>query len=477
VLVGDAPPPVQAGCWLFEGQRLAREDDVRVETAFSRLLDLRGVWVRDVSFEPERVRVEVALRRRRLICPECEYFTRARKDTRPEDTVWRHLDLGVWRLEVHCRRRRLWCPVHGARAEGVPFARQGSEFTRDFECLVAWLAARTDKTTITRMLRIDWGTVGRIIKRVCADELDPDRLSELFDIGIDEVSWKRQHNYLTLVADHRRGKIVWGCEGAGEKAADQFFAELDPDLALEVPDPEPPQLQEGSPGVGREFNEQDSERRIGERAAKLAAISMDMGPGYAKSARNHAPQAIICIDPYHVVQLANKALDEVRRAYWNELRQLGDQQAAKRFKDARWSLLKKPTNLTDQQATTLRWLKTAGGEVWRGYTLKEATRGIFERGLTIDDVTMLIDRLTSRLARSRLEPFVRFGKTVRKHRDGILAAVRLQINQGRTEALNNKVRLITRRAYGFHSANAALALVMLTCGPINLQLPHEHHSP
>ena len=395
---------------------------MRVETAFSRLLDLRGVWVRDVSFEPERVRVEVALRRRRLICPECEYFTRARKDTRPEDTVWRHLDLGVWRLEVHCRRRRLWCPVHGARAEGVPFARQGSEFTRDFECLVAWLAARTDKTTITRMLRIDWGTVGRIIKRVCADELDPD-------------------------------------------------------LALEVPDPEPPQLQEGSPGVGREFNEQDSERRIGERAAKLAAISMDMGPGYAKSARNHAPQAIICIDPYHVVQLANKALDEVRRAYWNELRQLGDQQAAKRFKDARWSLLKKPTNLTDQQATTLRWLKTAGGEVWRGYTLKEATRGIFERGLTIDDVTMLIDRLTSRLARSRLEPFVRFGKTVRKHRDGILAAVRLQINQGRTEALNNKVRLITRRAYGFHSANAALALVMLTCGPINLQLPHEHHSP
>jgi hypothetical protein len=174
VLVGDAPPPVQAGCWLFEGQRLAREDDVRVETAFSGLVDLLGVWVRDVSFEPGRVRVEVALRRRRLVCPECEYSTRARKDTRPGDTVWRHLDLGVWRLEICCRRRRLWCPVHGARAEGVPFARPGSEFTCDFECLVAWLAARTEKTTITRMLGIDWGTVGQIIRRVCADELDPD---------------------------------------------------------------------------------------------------------------------------------------------------------------------------------------------------------------------------------------------------------------------------------------------------------------
>ena len=96
---------------------------MRVTTVFSRLLCLPGVWVRKVRFEPDRVIVEVALKRRRLICPECGYSTRARKDTRPEDSVWRHLDLGVWRLEVHCRRRRLWCPVHDAVTEGVPFAR------------------------------------------------------------------------------------------------------------------------------------------------------------------------------------------------------------------------------------------------------------------------------------------------------------------------------------------------------------------
>ena len=170
------------------------------------------------------------------------------------------------------------------------------------------------------------------------------------------------------------------------------------------------------------------------------------------------------------------ALDEVRRGYWNELRASGDQQAARRFKDARWSLLKKPEKLTDQQATTLARIRAAGGEVWRAYELKEAARGIFAPGLDVDDVEILIDRLLSRLARSRLEPFVRYGKTLRKHRDGILAAIRLGINQGRTEALNNKVRLITRRAYGFHSAKAALALVLLTCGPITLHLPHELHT-
>jgi transposase len=462
VLVCDAPPPTDAGCWLLEGQRLARRDGVRVTTAFSRLLSLTGVWVRQVRFEPDKLVVEVALTRRRLICPLCEYSTAARKDTRPVDSVWRHLDLGVWRLEVHCRRRRLWCPQHGARTEGVPFARAGSQFTRDFECLVAWLATRTDKTAIKAMLRVDWDTVGRIVGRVCGDELDPGRLDGLFDIGIDEVSWKRQHNYLTLVADHDRRKIVWGTDGAGEKAADRFFEELDPEIAA----PPPPVADPAS---------EDRDPTVGERARRLRAISLDMGHGYAASARRHAPQAVICIDPYHVVQLANQALDEVRRGYWNELRAIGDQQAAKRFKDARWSLLKRPEKLTDTQATTLARLRAAGGEVWRAYELKEATRAIFAPGLQGDDVEILIDRLLSRLARSRLEPFVRFGKTLRRHRDGVLAAICLGINQGRTEALNNKVRLITRRAYGFHSAKAALALVLLTCGPITLHLPHELH--
>ncbi len=108
---------------------------MRVTSAFSRLVRLPGVWVKKVRFGPDRVEVEVALRRHRLQCPRCEYSTSARKDTRPVNSVWRHLDLGVWRLEIHCRRRRLRCPRHGVLAEGVPFARHRCGFTRDFECL------------------------------------------------------------------------------------------------------------------------------------------------------------------------------------------------------------------------------------------------------------------------------------------------------------------------------------------------------
>jgi transposase len=184
-------------------------------------------------------------------------------------------------------------------------------------------------------------------------------------------------------------------------------------------------------------------------------------------------EAIICIDPFHAVKLVTEALDTERRKAWNELRHGGNPAAAKKFKGARWALLKKPANLSDEQAATLRKLKRRGGDVWRAYTLKEAFRAIFSGDLDPDAVAELIDRWISRASRSRLNAFVKAAKTIRKFRDGLIAAVRLGINNGRAEGLNNVVRLVFRRARGFHSAEAALALVMLSCGPITPRLPHE----
>jgi transposase len=410
---------------------------VRVTTAFNRLLALAGITVSDVSFGMGVVAVTVALRRRRLCCPRCDYSTGARHDTRPVASSWRGLDLGRWQVIVRAELRRLDCPTHGVLTEGVPFARAGARFTRDFEDLVAFLATKTDKTTITRLARIDWDTVGRICARVVADGLDPDRLDGLVHIGIDEVSYKRHHHYLTLVADHAAGKIVWGAEGKDTATLDAFFTDL------------------------------------GEhRAGQLAAVSMDMGAAFNKSVRTHAPKAVRCIDPFHAVKIVTDALDTVRRQAWQQMRAL-DAATAKRFKGARWALLKRPEGLTDEQSVTLRRLRRHGGQVWRAYSLKEAFRAIFDGDLDHDDVAALLDRWISKAGRSRLAPFVKAAKTIRKFRDGILAAIRLGINNGRAEGLNNVVRLITRRAYGFHSAQAALALVMLTCGPIQLQLPHE----
>jgi transposase len=413
---------------------------VRVTTAFKRLLDLRGVIVSDVDFGADKVVVTVRLRRLRLHCPECDYSTRARYDTRPVPSTWRHLDLASWRLEVRAELRRLWCPTHGARTEAVPFARTGARFTRDFEDLVGWLATTMDKTALRRLVRVDWDSVGRIIERVMADGLDPKRLERLFCVGVDEVSWRKGHSYLTLVSDHARGKFVWGKEGKDAATLDAFFDELGP-----------------------------------ERSQAIEAMSMDMSPAYLKSAtaEGHATKAIICYDPFHVVKLVTDALDKVRRGVWQDLRRLPDQDAARRFKGARWALLKNPADLNDDQAATLRKLKRRGGDLWRAYTLKEALRAIFAGDLSPEEVGALLDRFCSRASRSGLKPFVTAAQTIRKRRDGILAAVRLGINNARHEGLNRRVRLIVNRAYGFHSGNAALALIMLTLGPIDHVLPHE----
>lgn len=412
---------------------------MRVTAAFNHLLRLPGVNVRGVEFVDDQVVVSVALRRRRLRCPECSHSTRARYDIRDVDSLWRHLDLGAWRLVVRCRLRRLRCPEHGVRTEGVPFARPASGFTRDLEDLVAWLATRMDKTATCRLVRIAWRTVGEICARVVADGLDPDRLDELFEIGVDEVSWRKHHKYLTLVTNHARGKIVWGTEGRDTEALDRFFAEL-----------------------GKE------------RSARLQAVSMDMSVAYAKSVKKkgHAPKAAISYDPFHVVQLATKALDEVRRDAWRDMRRI-DEKAAKKFKGARWALLKNPDKHTDTQAAQLRKIRRRGGDVWRAYTLKEALREVFKGDLSAEEAEELLKRFCSKASRSGLEPFVKLAKTLRKHTVGIMAAIRRGLTNARVEALNNRVRLIIRRAYGFHSAQAALALVMLGCGPITLRLPHE----
>jgi len=354
------------------------------EVPRGRVRDPFEADVRGVAFDPDRVVVRVALRRRRLVCPSCAYSTRWIENTQAHESAWRHLDLGVWRLEVRATLRRLRCPTHGVHVEGVPFAREGSRFTADLEDLVTWLVTKTDRTAVCRLVRVDWQTIGRIIERVGQEKLDPGRLDGLYEIGIDEVSWRKQHRYLTLVVDHRRGQVVWGTDGAGAAAADRFFAELDPPQPGGELEPEPA-AQLAIPGAD------GAKPTIGERAGRLEAISMDMGPGYALSAREHAPHAVICIDPFHVVALTTRALDEVRRGYWNELRSLDDKQAAKRFKDARWVLLKNPENLTEKQAQTHARLRDTGGDVWHAYTLKEALRSIFNSELEIEDVTVLID--------------------------------------------------------------------------------------
>lgn len=412
---------------------------MRITTGFKHLLDLPGVYVTDVTLPPGRTEVRVRLRRHRLRCPHCSFQSRWRYDMRDVDSTWRHLDLGANRLIVKARLRRLSCPDHGVVTESVPFARVGSGFTRDFEDLVAWCAASMDKSATFRLCRIAWRTVGVICARVVADELSPARLDGLFEIGIDEISWRRHHHYITLVVNHADAKVIWAGEGKGKKSAGRFFDELG-----------------------------------AQRCKDIQAVSMDLAPGYAAAVREHT-SAEVCYDPFHVVALATAALQQVRRQSWQRLRTI-DPDMARVFKGWRFALLKNPENLTAVQQRVLEAVRRDGGELWQSYRLKESLREIFHGDLSGAEAAELLGRWCEEAVGSGLRPFAKLAGTVHAHAEGILAGLRLGLTNARTEAVNTKIRLITRRAYGFHSAAAVIALVMLACGPVNLRLPYENRS-
>lgn len=415
---------------------------MRATTLLNRLLYLPSITVRDVEITDDRVVVAVRLRRRLAQCPYCSYTTAHRYDTRDADSSWRHLDLGGRICMLTVRRRRLRCPEHGVHAEAVDFARPGSGFTRDFEDLVVWLATKCDKTTTATFCRITWRTVGAMCGRIAADKLTPERFTGLVDIGVDEISWRKHYKFLTLVSDHDTGKIVWGTTGKDAAAFDRFFTDA---------------LPEGA-------------------AAQIESVSMDLGLAYRKPVRAHAPQAAICFDPFHVVQLATKALDTVRRQQWQLARTLSDKQIARNYKGARWALLKNPENLTDTQRSTLEELKRGGGALARAYDLKEALRAVFAGDLDNAEVIDMLGKWCGWAQRCRIKEFVRVGTTIRAHLEGIAAAVDRGLTNGTHEGLNTKVRLITRRAYGFRTAENALAMILLACGPVTLELPYHTHT-
>jgi transposase len=399
---------------------------VRVTTAFNRMLGLPGASVIGVAFAAEGVIVTVRLRRRRRVCAGCGQVGRlAIHDRRGKR--WRHLDLGATRCFIECELRRLWCrSCGGPRLEPVPWARPGAAYTRDFEDLIAFLAQQMAKTPIARLLRIAWDTVGRIVERVVADHLDEQRLAGLVAIGVDEISYRRGQRYLTCVANHASGAIIWARPGRNAATLQAFFDEL------------------------------------GERKRSIRAVSIDMSAGYEHAVRAAVPAAEVCFDPFHVVRLANEAVNQVRRADWNAHAK-STTQTGKWLKGVRWALLKAPERLTARQQLKLAEVQAANRGLYRAYLLKEELRALYH----LPDRSLAAQHLAAWLAwasRSKLKPFIRLARTIRRYRAGILAAIRLELSNARLEGLNSKVRLISHRSFGFHGPDPLIALIYLCAG-------------
>jgi len=330
---------------------------------------------------------------------------------------------------------RVACPAHGVAVAAVPWARHGAGFTRAFEDTAAWLAVHTSRSAVGELLRVAWRTVGRVCARVAADQAArTDRFAGLRRIGVDEIAYKKGHRYLTVVVDHDSGRLVWAAPGHNEATLERFFDAL------------------GEAG-----------------ARQLTHLSADAASWIANVAARRCPQAVVCLDPFHVVKWATDALDVVRREVWNAARKGGDAVAARELKGARFALWKNPQDLTGRQRAKLARIAEVNRPLYRAYLLKEELRLVFcVKG---PHAVALLDAWLSWARRCRVPAFVQLARTVAAHRDGIVAALLHGLSNARVESVNTKLRVLTRMAFGFRSPQALIGLAMLSVGGLCPDLP------
>ena len=367
--------------------------------------------------------------------------------------LWRTTDIGLHKAEICAESYRVSCPEHGVVVASVPWARHNSRYTYDFEQTASWLAMNCSKAAVSRFMRISWNSVGPIISRVRADlDLCPEsRFDGLEKIGIDETSYRKGHKYMTVVVNHDTGKVVWVAPGHGRDTLTEFFKLL-------------------------------SE----EQRAAIRLVSADGAKWIASCVEEFCPNAVRCIDPFHVVEWVNEALSQVRIDSWHTARKNAaplpkrkrgrppkgmppkDNTAAE-IKHSRYALGKNPENLTANQQAKLELIAKTDNRLWRAYKLKEELRTVFQ--LDKDAGKEQLDHWIKWAQHCRIPAFVELQRKIRRHYEAIMATLENGLSNARIEAVNNKIKLSIRMAYGFRNIGNMIDMVMLRCSELTVPLP------
>lgn len=393
-------------------------EDVAIETETSRARRPVSAEVLVISVRPKASQTGRCSRCRKH-CPGYDGGDGVRR--------WRTLDVGTTKAYLQAPAPRVSCGEHGVVVAHVPWARPGAKHTWAFEDTCAWWAAHAAISVVAVFLRIAWRTVAAIVARVVADGRDTnDLLAGLTRIGVDEISYRKGHRYLTCVIDHTTGRLVWAAEGRNQDTLGRFFDQLG-----------------------------DT------RAAALTHVSCDGAEWIHAVLRERAPQAVICLDPYHVVAWAMKALDKVRVRTMTR--------AGVRDRHAMWAVRKNPADLTGEQRSSLAAITTTNATLYRAYLLKEQLREVFR--VKGSDGRQLLTGWLSWASHSRIPEFVAVARTVRRHKELIGNTCDHQLSNARSESTNTHLRALTKRAYGFHSPDALIGMAMLTRGGLCPSLP------
>jgi transposase len=406
--------------------------EVLIETFIRKQLHLKAHTVTKVEETDECMLVYIdRLGKRLLRCGVCRQRCLEVHDIRKE-REWRDLSMRKLPLKLRYQPRRVACPRCGVRVEDFPWAEPWARVTTALSNAVAVLARELSWKGTAREYGLNWKSVATMVKRAVQYGLKHRKRQPVHAIGIDEVSRRKGQVYVTVVYDLERRVLLWVGDDRTEEAVRPFFT-----------------------------------KEMGKRRCQtLQVVCIDMWAAYAKLVRDHAVNAQILFDRFHIVKHLNEAVDAARRDLW---RQLTTKERVN-FKGTRWLLLKNPWNLSSGQKERLSTLVRWNSPLVRAWYLKESFQLFWTYRQPCRAKQHLLKWMNSAM-RSRLEPFKKFVGMLRSHLDGVLAWTKTRLSNGAVEGMNNKIKSISHRSFGFRTAENFIAAIYHCCA--RLPLPVE----
>jgi len=388
---------------------------------FTSALGLQTPWqVLNVRFAHEQGRIDFDIENvsKRLTCPSCKALDQPIHDCLKRS--WRHLNFFQYQAYLHAPVPRVQCAACGKTTQVVvPWANPKSGFSLLFEALALCLAQHMPMAQVASLLGVNAGPLWDRFTRTVLAAHDQENYADVKAINVDETASKRGHNYVTVVADNVARRVVFATEGKDAQTLSDFASAL---------------------------------KDHGGDGAQIDTISMDFSAAFIKGARDYFPNAKVCFDQFHIVSMANKAVDEVRRA---------EVISAPILRKQRFSLLKDASTLTVKQSAFVATLADSHLKTARAWRMKEALRDIVREKLPTEQTRLRIESLLTWLRRSQLAPMIALAKTIHKHQEGIVRAIADQRSNGFAESLNSQIQAARARAKGYKTAENFICMIYL----------------
>lgn len=401
---------------------------------FQMALGLSSPWyVKDISFnttetDEKQLSIHIDFRR------GAKFIDSSGVVCSVHDTVqreWQHLDFFQHRCILHARVPRIKSSNCEVKQVDVPWARSGSGFTLLFEAFAMCLienempvnkAAATLSVYPNRL----WTVFNYWVKRAMAK----DTLSNLEDIGIDETSSRKGHNYVTLVADLKKRRVIFVTKGKDEKTIEAFKEHL-------------------------------KKKQVNPKQIKN--IGIDMSPAFIAGIIKNFPDSSIVFDRFHIIKLLNEAMDEVRKA---------ERRQHNALKGHKYTFLKKDKNLSEQQRIAKYELIEDYPILGEAYRLKELFNDFWDFK-DPEEATAFLAYWCDLVDEAKLKHFKKFANTIKAHWTGILNYINSNISNGILEGINNKIQLAKRRARGYQNTDNFISMIHFIAGKLEFDYPHK----